>query len=82
MIRVVDTKTDFKLLLTGDIEAVSEWILVRKPDQLKSDVVIVPHHGSKSSSNPKFVEAIAPQNWRSHLWQKGISGECLQITWF
>ncbi|HDM8212118.1 TPA: DNA internalization-related competence protein ComEC/Rec2 [Vibrio harveyi] len=61
VIRVVDTKMDFKLLLTGDIEAVSEWILVRNPDQLKSDVVIVPHHGSKSSSNPKFVEAIAPK---------------------
>ncbi len=61
VIRVVDTESDFKLLLTGDIEAISEWILVREPEKLESDVMLVPHHGSKSSSNPKFVKAVSPQ---------------------
>lgn len=61
VIRVVDPVSNFRILLTGDIEAISEWILIRRPELLDSDIVIVPHHGSKSSSNPKFIEAINPQ---------------------
>ncbi|MCC4224387.1 DNA internalization-related competence protein ComEC/Rec2 [Vibrio campbellii] len=60
VVRVVDKESDFKLLLTGDIEAVSEWILMREPNKLESDVMLVPHHGSKSSSNPKFVQIVSP----------------------
>lgn len=28
---------------------------------LKSDVLIVPHHGSKTSSSNGFIDAVAPQ---------------------
>ncbi|WP_061035608.1 MULTISPECIES: DNA internalization-related competence protein ComEC/Rec2 [Vibrio] len=61
VIRVVDSQSGFRLLLTGDIEAISEWILMREPEKLESDVMLVPHHGSKSSSNPKFVQAVSPK---------------------
>jgi competence protein ComEC len=47
-------------LLTGDIETIAEWILIRDKDKLDSDVVIVPHHGSKTSSITKFVEQVSP----------------------
>ncbi|WP_036300046.1 DNA internalization-related competence protein ComEC/Rec2 [Methylotenera sp. L2L1] len=53
------------LLLTGDIERNAEAALVSAnasslPAILKSDVLVVPHHGSKTSSTTSFVEAVAP----------------------
>ena len=49
------------LLLTGDIEKNSEQQLLQEQlSQLKSDVLVVPHHGSKTSSTPSFIEAVAP----------------------
>lgn len=49
------------LLLTGDIEKVGEQALLNTiPDKLKSDVLTVPHHGSKTSSTVGFIAAVAP----------------------
>jgi competence protein ComEC len=51
-----------RLLLTGDLEAEQEARLVREqPDALKSAVLLVPHHGSKTSSSPAFLDAVAPR---------------------
>ncbi|MFO1397166.1 MAG: DNA internalization-related competence protein ComEC/Rec2 [Burkholderiales bacterium] len=48
-------------LLTGDIEARSENALVRaSAAALRADVVLVPHHGSRTSSTPAFIRAVAP----------------------
>lgn len=48
-------------LLLGDIESTDEERLVEKYGVwLKSDLVKVAHHGSKSSSTPSFVQAVAP----------------------
>ncbi len=48
-------------LLSGDIEARSEADLVRRaPGALASDVLVVPHHGSRTSSTPAFVRSVAP----------------------
>jgi competence protein ComEC len=49
------------ILLTGDIERISEERLIRlHPEKLKADLLVAPHHGSRSSSSPAFVKAVAP----------------------
>lgn len=46
-------------LLTSDIEAVSEAALLdRHAAALKSGLLIVPHHGSRTSSTPAFIAAV------------------------
>ena len=49
-------------LLTGDLSADAERVLVsRYGELLRSAVVNVPHHGSKFSSSPPFIDAVHPQ---------------------
>ena len=49
-------------LLTGDLEARGELELVaRDPSALTADVLLVPHHGSRTSSTPAFIAAVAPK---------------------
>lgn len=48
-------------LLTGDLEAKSEALLLRtNAAALHADVLVVPHHGSRTSSTPAFIAAVAP----------------------
>lgn len=47
-------------LFTGDIEKRAETILTNISDDLKCDVVKVAHHGSRTSSLDKFVNATRP----------------------
>lgn len=48
------------ILLTGDIEKETEAALVSRGLDLRSDVVKVPHHGSRTSSTDAFVKATHP----------------------
>ena len=60
---VVRIQSDYgSALLTGDLEARGELELVRRgADSLASDVLVVPHHGSGTSSTPAFIAAVAPR---------------------
>ncbi len=49
------------LLIPGDIERGAEAMLLKTyPEKLATDVLIAPHHGSKTSSSPGFVAATKP----------------------
>jgi competence protein ComEC len=51
------------VLLTGDIESASETYLTEHyADRLQSDVLVVPHHGSRTSSTPLFTQMVAPRH--------------------
>jgi competence protein ComEC len=47
-------------LLTGDLEAAGEQLLVDSGQTLTADVLKVAHHGSGGSSTPAFLEAVGP----------------------
>jgi len=49
------------LLLTGDIEVGAEKALVASAQNLQSTIVVVPHHGSLTSSSQEFIQAVRPK---------------------
>ena len=50
-------------VLAGDIEQAQEAQLVQRlpAPSLRADVLLVPHHGSKSSSSDLFLSAVQPR---------------------
>lgn len=59
-----------RYLLVGDIEEASESYLVKQATDLKSDVLVVPHHGSHTSSTNAFLSAVKP---RIALYSTGLN---------
>jgi competence protein ComEC len=49
------------VLLAGDIELAQESKLVADQKTLKSTLLLVPHHGSKTSSSAAFLDAVQPK---------------------
>jgi competence protein ComEC len=60
-----------RVLLTGDIEARGERALLGSHARLPADLVVAPHHGSRTSSGAALVAATRPAwvvfstNWRN-----------------
>lgn len=50
-----------RFLFTGDLDQAGELKVIDRYSNLKVDVLKVGHHGSKTSSNPQFVDQIAPK---------------------
>lgn len=48
-------------LLVGDIEAPQELALLQRAALQPVDVLLVPHHGSQTSSTSSFIRALEPQ---------------------
>jgi competence protein ComEC len=76
-----------QILLVGDMESGTEQrLLERHPDKLKTTLLVVPHHGSKTSSGESFVAASHPEyaiftvgyrnrfgHPRPEIWQRYIA---------
>ena len=50
-----------RVLLTGDIQRHTELRMVgRYGKQLRADVLVIPHHGSQTSSQAEFLDVVQP----------------------
>ena len=52
---------DRRILIAADIEAPAERWLIASGMDLRADVLVVPHHGSNSSSTFEFINAVQPR---------------------
>jgi competence protein ComEC len=58
----IDIRDGQGILLTGDIEREAETVLLREQaEALAAAVLVVPHHGSNTSSSPEFVARVDPE---------------------
>ncbi|MGV6853452.1 MAG: DNA internalization-related competence protein ComEC/Rec2 [bacterium] len=49
-------------LIPGDISQAVEYRLTRlEPNKIQSELIIAPHHGSKTSSSIEFIKAVSPR---------------------
>lgn len=60
VIRVESTNGD-SVLLTGDIERRAEQSMLNHGKQLQANGVVVPHHGSATSSSSAWLDRVNPQ---------------------
>jgi len=50
------------VLLTGDMEKkIERKLMATQPQQIRARVLLVPHHGSKTSSSLAFIQAVQPE---------------------
>ena len=49
------------ILFTGDIESEGEKLLITSQQNLRSEILKVPHHGSGTSSSAQFIDAVRPR---------------------
>ncbi|MBI5967410.1 MAG: DNA internalization-related competence protein ComEC/Rec2 [Deltaproteobacteria bacterium] len=55
------TYSEITFLFAGDVEAPAEEEILGAKSNLQSMVLKAPHHGSKTSSTPQFVEKVRPE---------------------
>lgn len=51
---------EYNILLTGDIEKEAQGLLIEREKQLQTDVLIAPHHGSKTSLSTAWINKTRP----------------------
>ena len=51
---------DVSFLLTGDIFVDAEWEMLSQGIGVRSTILKVPHHGSRTSSSPEFIKQVGP----------------------
>jgi competence protein ComEC len=62
---------DHSILLTGDVENAAEAEMLEAGVLGGTDIVVMPHHGSRTSSSERFVQAVSarwslcPAGWRN-----------------
>lgn len=64
---------NFSCIFTGDIEKETEEVLINKykdTDLLKSTILKVPHHGSKTSSKEEFIKQVQPKIAIIRSWKE------------
>ncbi|GAB3367183.1 MULTISPECIES: DNA internalization-related competence protein ComEC/Rec2 [Giesbergeria] len=61
VLRIVAAK-GVAALLPGDIETAQEQTLLAQHAVLRADVLLLPHHGSKTSSSAAFLDAVQPRS--------------------
>ncbi|AQS36810.1 DNA internalization-related competence protein ComEC/Rec2 [Shewanella psychrophila] len=59
VLRVSDVK--HQLMLSGDVEKEGEVLLLDSQKTLSSEVLVVPHHGSRTSSTSAFINSVSPK---------------------
>lgn len=59
VMRLAYRETSF--LLTADISGDEEERILRSGEDIKSQVLLIPHHGSSYSSTPPFLAAVRPE---------------------
>jgi competence protein ComEC len=52
---------EMSFLFTADIQKEAEWFLISQRAPLKSDVLKVAHHGSRTSTSPAFLTVANPE---------------------
>ena len=52
---------NFSMMFTGDAEKEEEASILADRGTLKSDVLKVGHHGSRTSTSPDFLRAVSPK---------------------
>ena len=57
----VEAVNGASLLVPADLEAPEELLLLQTGAPLEADVLLLPHHGSQTSSSAAFLDAVKPQ---------------------
>ena len=74
-------------LIPGDIDRAEEGHLLASGGDLAADILLSPHHGSKTSNSKEFLSAVAPQAMlvstgrgnRGYFPHPGLGDDCLGL---
>ena len=71
---------NFSMLFTGDIEKAEENLAKKYKNELKSTILTVAHHGSKTSTSEEFLKYVEPQIALIGVGENNKFGHPNQIT--